>query len=434
MNNQEKYIAIFFENYFEKNGYVQFVVKSNQNEIGPVQAGDFLLYYEEEPIAVVEVKKGTSVKRYIKKQIEIWSKLSQKFEYYILISENEAILFNKNLYEIDTFYESLESLVERIIRSYLGYRDIQENKKWGNGEIVYEEVRRYFLECFGSYGDKSDIERITSYLSYDSQTNELTFLEGTELQLFDILLETPRNQEKFYRYLSLDSAFLTINNKKISFSGVVGMNDTTEVDYVENYLFKHTIDDKKKHWRHIERLNEKYIISCTTLEDDLTFWRLYGDDFKGAFFELQLQEPNPMYIIKKVHYAKKNGKDSVLDLIKDVYNYLYINFGIKLVFKNIETWKHFFKPNEYEVEQEVRVLFITNDSSKREWNLTNSHKILNPFMFIDMEELPFKINKIYLGRKNTFYLTNEYQFQQLLRDRKLNHSIEVKISKIANYR
>lgn len=227
-----------------------------------------------------------------------------------------------------------------------------------------------------------------------------------------------------------------------AFSGIVGMNDTSEVDYVENYLYGINIDEHKKHWKTINNLNHKYIMSCTTLEDDLTFWRLYGDDFKGASLEMEIVDSSCQnekinfsnYVIKHVHYSSKNGKDSILEFFKTLINHVYTKTGLTFIFRDMDTWKHFFKPYEYSVEKEMRVFYKGNKSDDRRWNLTYTHDILNPFVLIQMNETPLKLTTLYLGKKSSGFSTNEYQFKQLIREKNLHHQIKVVVSDICNYR
>lgn len=433
-NYHEEYISRLIKDYFDTLEINQFRIESTDLNFEFNQYGDLLLYFQNELIGIIEIKKGSLPRSIQSSQLKKWQNLVYEFEFYIIICENEAVIYNRNLSELKKFNNTLIEPLKYIANFYLNEKfDIKVTDETKE-KVIINQTKDYFKKIFKKIINNDELERISNYMHFDFLKYEVEFLEGTEILFFDSLLESPKIESKFYRYSSLESAFMTINSKKFMFSGIVGMNDITEVDYVENYLFKRTIEDHKKHWKHIESLNMKYIMSCTTLEDDLTFWRLYGDDFQGASLEMNLLENNSNFIIKKVSYADRYGKDKILEPITEFYNYIYNNFRLKLMFKNIDTWKHFFKPYDYSVEKEVRILYKGDIKDERIWNLTYSHKILNPFAFVEMAETPFKLRKIYLGRKQVSCSTNEYQFKQLLRERSLNKDVDVVLSKITNYR
>ena len=393
--------------------------------------GDILLYFQEDLIGLIEVKRTQSVESVIKTQLKKWSKSKYEFKFYMFVNDLDVYLFNENLYPIRTDSITLKEAllhIDKIIHNRL--------YEISDGTVLVErDLSKLFYNVLGDLIEDHAIEQITKGLKIDEEKHEVFFNESYEMQLIDYLLKTPEKGTKIYKYTALESAFLTINHKQFLMRGIVGMNDTTEVDYLESYLFKISIEDHKKHWKRIEDLNQKFIMSCTALKDDLTMWRLYGDDFKGASFEMEVLKPNSKYIIKHVHYARRNGEDIILEMLKKIYNEILNRWGLKLIFKKIDIWKHFFKPYEYAVEKEIRILYTGDETDEKLWNLTYTHQILNPFIFVKMDEfLPFKIKKIYLGRKSNSFTTNEYQFQQLIRERGLHKDIDVHISGIENYR
>ncbi|MBF4691541.1 DUF2971 domain-containing protein [Fusibacter ferrireducens] len=398
-------------------------------ELSPL--GDILMYFKGDLIGLIEVKKSPSTASIVRNQLKKWSQSKYKFKFYGLINDVEMSLFNENLYPMEaSFYTFREVLL--YIAKLMRHQDHEVSEET---ELIEEALSRLFHSIFKGLIDDNVLDEIIRGVKIDGEKHEVLFNESIEMQLIDCLLKTPEEGTKIYKYTALESAFLTLNHKQFLMSGIVGMNDTTEVDYVESYLFKISIEDHKKHWRRIEDLNQKFIMSCTALKDDLTMWRLYGDDFKGASFEMEILKPSSRYIIKQVHYAKRNGEDAILEVLKKVYNEILNRWGLKLIFKKIDIWKHFFKPYEYAVEREVRILYTGDETDEKLWNLTYTHQILNPFIFVKMDEsLPFKIKKIYLGRKSNAFSTNEYQFQQLIRERGLHKEINVLISDIVNYR
>ncbi|WP_159452027.1 DUF2971 domain-containing protein [Hymenobacter roseosalivarius] len=240
---------------------------------------------------------------------------------------------------------------------------------------------------------------------------------------------------------------------------LVGMNDTTEVNYVENYLYTANQDFTKFHWQTIDLYNRKFISSCSLKDDDLTQWRLYADDSKGACLVLTINPSidNKSFIIKKISYGQKGGGHKELDLLRDIIIELKQKLYITFKYKNMETWKQFFKPYDYSIEEEVRILYTSqeDESNKKAWVLTSSHNILNPYIEFKLnnKDLPFTLSEIILGPKCPEKELNQRQFEHFIRElrkRKIEvdsmdkensgineyniASLQVSISKINNYR
>ena len=236
---------------------------------------------------------------------------------------------------------------------------------------------------------------------------------------------------------------------------LVGMNDTTEVNYAENYITGTNRDYTQAHWKTVDTYNRRFISSCSLKEDDLTQWRLYADDSKGVCLILNVDEKllDSKFVLKRISYGKKNGSHPELDFIKQVIGNLKSKLNINFEFKTLSTWRHFFKPFEYSVEEEVRLLFILNDQDvKKGWLLTSSHNILNPYVEFKLNDdgLPLQLTEIVLGPKCPEKEINQKQFQQFIRELR-NKKIKIKdegqevdeynipklnvsISKIKNYR
>ena len=119
------------------------------------------------------------------------------------------------------------------------------------------------------------------------------------------------------------------------------------------------------------------------------------------------------------------------------------------------TWRHFFKPFDYTVEAEVRLLFVLHDEDvKKGWLLTSSHSILNPYVEFKLNDdgLPVQLTEIVLGPKCPEKEINQKQFEQIIRElrrkkkkKTINNKeqegdeynipkLSVSISKIKNYR
>ena len=235
------------------------------------------------------------------------------------------------------------------------------------------------------------------------------------------------------------------------------MNDTTEVNYVENYITGTNRDFAQAPWQTVDAYNRRFISSCSLKEDDLTQWRLYADDSKGVCLVFSINEEllTSKFILKRISYGGEGNIHPELDLIKNIIAELKSRLNIDFEFKTLSTWKHFFKPSDYAVEDEVRLLFILNQNEvKKGWVLTGSHGILNPYVEFKLngDGLPVELTEIVLGPKGPEKEINKRQFEQLIRELKRKKKqvttdevdtevdeyhlskLKVSISKIKNYR
>jgi hypothetical protein len=267
--------------------------------------------------------------------------------------------------------------------------------------------------------------------------------------------------KKICRYTSLDSIFNMLSFLTFRMSGLIGMNDKSEVNYVDNYLnsgngiLNAEKPLSKEHHNTIIALNKRYITSCSNYKrkDDLTLWRLYSDDAKGVclIFDIKHNNLNKNILIQNVKYADKNGKHKELDFLKEVKEGILQLTGFSFDFRKLGHWKHFFKAYDYAVEEEVRLLIIDNDSLDKldtDWVKTYTHSILNPIIEfrINSSTFPIQLKTILLGPKCPEQDTNFAQIQELLRRKRKEikendkhidsnlKNIKVEFSKITHYR
>jgi hypothetical protein len=333
----------------------------------------------------------------------------------------------------DKISEEINMIAESIfyerpqIKKHLRLKDIRKN-------ILYNENGKFF------------------HFSED-----ILDLENFEHTLFKLFLEEIKPGERIHRYTTLETVFSTIYYSSIRLNGIVGMNDISEIGYVENYLDKNYSPfwSDNTHHRTISAINRRFISCSSILEDDLNQWRLYGDDGKGACLTFKVKKKHgiPGIQIRKISYGRKvDGKNYhiELDFIKQVIENVKTKFKQTITFRTLDIWKHFFKSFEYEPEQEVRLLVIASNgdnikgehltnktphSLKKEWGLTATHKILNPYITINLEDtdLPIRLEKIWLGLKCPEKYVNKKQFEELLRFKKIKN-VQVSPSSINSYR
>lgn len=313
---------------------------------------------------------------------------------------------------------------------------------------------------------KEQVDALSNQLSNAIDYNELdqmfsfmnpTDMDNIENRIFRLLLKKDKPFSKIYRYTTVNTLFAMLNYNSFRMNCLVGMNDTTEVNYVENYITETNRDFTQVPWQTVDAYNRRFISSSSLKKDDLTQWRLYAEDSKGVCLVLKInvKNLNSKFILETISYGKPGNVHPELDLIKKIIAELNDKLNIDFEFKTLNTWKHFFKPHDYSVEAEVRLLFILNDEDiKKGWLLTTSHGILNPYLEFKLngDDLPFELTEIVLGPKSPEKGINQKQFEQYIRElrRKKNNLVvngnetgvdeynlsrlKVSISRIKNYR
>ncbi len=258
------------------------------------------------------------------------------------------------------------------------------------------------------------------------------YFEGTKddidsfEQLFFRRLLNNKLDKKIYRYCSFSRAFQILNDNEIAMQGIPGMNDTTEPNYVDNYLNSSDEDVWDMSPESRATINRRFILSCTTLKDKLLPWRLYGDDGKGACIEFELKEnlkDNSRFYLGAVKYANGRGKHSELEYLKSVIERIKGELNLDIRFVLMYVWRHFFKPHAYEYEQEVRLLYILRQKEReKKWLVADPYIIVNPFVVFKLIEtgFPLKLNEVILGPKKSEAKLNVSQLSQMFSDKGLN--------------
>ncbi len=325
-----------------------------------------------------------------------------------------------------------------------------------NYSISKEMICKVFNDCAVSQGID-----ISSYLESIDENNieynnkEYWLDRNSEIKLITYILNDGKSiPSTLYRYTSvrsLERIFCEKERPSVhGMSSLVAMNDTTEVDYANNYLCKKYVEINKKELEK-ERNSSMhvYITSFSDKEDDLTMWRLYGDNAKGVCIVYDKSEElsSPYYMLARVSYANKDKYDEKLDFIADLMMKRIGNREFKL--RQWYIWQHFFKPYEYNVESEVRLLAFVDEIThylcnyERKW-FTTSNGIYMPVLQIPLKtnseellEYPLTIKGIILGCKFIEKETNKISWEYKIKDENgdsVHRDFNVCISQIDNYR
>lgn len=282
---------------------------------------------------------------------------------------------------------------------------------------------------------KEELESYVGKLENDiSSKGKWKFTNAEDEQaFFEEILNKNKQITEFCRYTSLTSLITMLNSKTYQMCGIAGMNDKSETDYFDN-KYSRTKQDAKS----LSIWNDIYLSSGTLLKDDLTMWRLYGDDGRGVCLIFEVIKPTAgTFYIANVDYEDKRKSHKWVKFIKDLEKK-----GIK--FNKLNVWKHFFKPNEYSIEEEIRLVFYDNGTSKssasklyieEKWILTNGSSIIIPVVRFDLLDgkFPLKLRKIILGSKISEHEINKAQLEYMLSSKSISN-VSVEYSNINNYR
>lgn len=346
--------------------------------------------------------------------------------------------------EINATKEKIAKEIENQIKEFFVKFDETQHPL----NFLEEKIKQHF--------NKLDILKNIQYNrngQFYHLSKDIRDLSNFENTFFKLLIKDVSEGELIFRYTTLETLFSTINYKSLRLNGLAGMNDTSEIGYVEKILDEEF--EPFKNLSDIDELNRRFILCSSTLPDDLMQWRLYGDDCNGAclVFQYDTKKEIPGLQVRKINYGiKKRGKNyhPELELVSSIINSITNKFQESFQFRALAIWKHFFKSFEYSPEKEVRLLIIQSENKSlkgekmlendfhtldKKWSLTNSHKIANPYITIKLEDpdLPLKLYEIVLGTKSPEISINKNQFRQLLRERDLL-DVQIRESEINNYR
>ena len=193
----------------------------------------------------------------------------------------------------------------------------------------------------------------------------------------------------------------------------------------------------------MSEINNAYIVSFSHKDkiDDLTQWRLYGDDAQGvccvySIIPHKVKDRFFLHDIKYINPKSYGGviNDSHLESLRN-----YIKDQNKLTYLDLSPTIFFYKSEIFASEKEIRLLVDNKNTSaykrnqyQREWLLTNSNKIPNPYIDVFLDDIPLKLEKILLGPNMKDVDTIQVQLETMLHQQNINAKVE--LSKISGYR
>ena len=383
------------------------IVEVNGQNYLQVDSDTFILYFDPFPKTKFQKaiyhcspnRDGTYALYKYGKQV-----ISEKdFSYEILVKEVFSVIEDK-LQDRQKVVELLENLMGRcLLPCNLGY-DVNEQ--------TY-----HFLDWNKPYG-----------IEYMWFSNYFRGLKNSVNQSFCL------EDRHIAKYTSLDTALMMLNSGKMRMMSVTAMNDKMEIGHLYGELRNEDsayLEDKTK----IHYARQRYITSFTNKIDDLTMWRLYGDNGKGVC--LVFSEPYECNYYFPVDYSGANSE--ICLKAKDICEELG-KHGIKFTFKSLEAiWQYYLKPKGFSDEQELRYLRIDNSKpdgySLASNGIISCYKDLSLISGEDNSEIQFPADLvgIILGPNMKNVEINKFQLEALATEKGIPLFMGVRNSSINYY-
>ena len=341
---------------------------------------------------------------------------SEGFRYAIIAVDEEILLLK------DCFLNKNNKFKKFSLEAICHIFEIIRNPDLVPGKEYRDAVFKKLVEMTTNAKDKVIAFKDRNRAATMMRDEESFFFEREDVEdeLFECFLKKFEG-DKVCRYTSLASLYRTIDEGTQSMCCIVGMNDRSECTYADNYIKDLNVASipsvKTLYEAGVE--NRFYILSCMNEQkyDDLTMWRLYGDNTKGV---------NVLYDVDKngltdfklynIDYAEQPGKQGhyALNIIGALMGLKVDGRTFKL--RRWNEWKHFFKPYEYKDEMEIRLLYNKMNKPASKWILTSDYQIVCPLMIFSVKKFPLLIDKIMLGPNCPDIKVNQLQLELMIKE------------------
>lgn len=250
-----------------------------------------------------------------------------------------------------------------------------------------------------------DIEKLFDEKSivYDYKEGEVFLNTAKEDEFFKLFLPK-QDVNVVCRYTSVDSLFKTLQKRNHCMLTIPCMNDKGELTYSDRQVGRYSYPPSKLQ---VKEDNDCFILSCCDIDkkDNLTMWRLYGDNAKGACLIYEIDKKlidNKRFFFAPVSYADNEDGHYILEFIKEMMQTKFNDW--RFVFKRWYIWKHFFKSYIFKDEQEIRLMYIPDEKDKDfEWIRDNSNGIISRIKTFGINDstikFPLTLKKVIIGPK-----------------------------------
>ena len=260
---------------------------------------------------------------------------------------------------------------------------------------MYESIEKWFRDKQNTPFKERVLALVKHWQKENSEVffrvmgNKMCLNKIEETKLFKAILGTSEKKE-IYRFTSRKTLEYLLDGGKHAMSSIVCMNDKSEGFYADDSLLYGSDDENGSLGL---CLNSDYFITSFSYNapDDLTMWRLYGEDGKGIAITYSNLSNSEDYILAPVSYQKDDKSHPELDFVKFLFHDATFD-DRRLVCTHWNLWRLFFKPHDYNIEREVRLLY-SKYSEKSQIKYVYTNNIFSPLLCCSIksdikEEIP----------------------------------------------
>ena len=412
---------------------------------------DFVLLYDGMEFAYIKFDEKGNMK---KKQMNIHEEKMGTASFYVLLNDTDAFIptsLSCKVYPRNNMKSAFECDTDCLLEKLEGYHSTSSIP------MTIEDVADFFEKTYSSMIRG----RMQAFMSRIREATNLTDViedHGTYFMLSpkyehlffcSLLGSTSGTPKRVCRYTSLSSLFRTLSETRQSMCSTICMNDKTENDYSIKYISNavpksNVIQRMEARTLKTDAQSMSFILSGSRMgkKDDLNMWRLYGDDSKGVCLWYEIEDMPENFFLSRVSYAKNETHAELAYLASKMGRAVC---GRNFEVRNLNSWLHFFKPAEYAIEEEIRLLYEMPDVNMLEslygkWILNSDNGIIAPVVSFSVDkkncQFPLVLSRIILGPNLRERNINIEQLRLMIKNKqiKVADDFEIAFSTIESYR
>lgn len=395
----------------------------------PNQRFDIAIIRNQDIVAIFEIKLAVLWYKSNPLQYEfIYSRQRSSGAKYLVITDGDDYCVFSNLGLVPTIVKG-DDFVRCIMQDYTISAPAPE--KITISTVIAGYAKECNLRSMERYiGTKADC------FNCDPKSATISFISYKHEDLFFRKLLPTKRIGNMCRYATIESAFRLLKDKKQNMCNILCMNDKSEGIYADKIVFGRAPDSKEKAFAESDNC---YIVSMmdNSMEDNLTMWRLYGDDAKGVCISYGNKKTlMNNFFLARISYGKLiKGREvhKELDFIRKIHHCDF-GGGWRFVFNRWGIWKHFFKSYHFCDEDEIRLLYLdqNDDRASFEWIKNSNSQIVTKMQLFSFGDFPLDVKNIKVGPKSAEPEIIRRQLKRLAQTQKIN--ISVGTSRIEIYR
>lgn len=355
------------------------------------------------PVAVFEVK-GFPQAWALRMQMD--SSLSRTFQvqgvrYSIITDGDEFWMWSQESREY--IKTDFDKVLDTIIKGLPVLGDVPSTEQII--ESIIESATKVKLKQKNAIKTFIEKPRARCLFKTDATTGKIEFSTPSAEDAFFSHLLNGRIPAKLCRFTTRHNLFLLFKDGKQNMCSIVCMNDKSEETYADK------ITGLGPNWGETKLENNNcFILSLMPQDksDDLTMWRLYGDDAKGVCLNYEIKgkergrKLKGEFYISSISYGESEKVHRELDFICGI-SLLNINHW-QFRFNRWHIWKHFFKSFRFKDEKEVRLLYLSDGKKKEEkcWIENSESGIVSKMLLFPMiptNTFPLNLTNVIVGPK-----------------------------------